>query len=407
MKYCSECGSELRIKAKFCPECGASITGTPIAKNAGSRKSAFCACEDQTYVWIDSSGNAICNTCEKVVKGKKVDCEHNIQVRAGRRYCDKCHYFLQAPDDFDPESVGTTGKDFFKVTSALLKLGSAIVVIAVVILIYHSLNPSTPVQSTPQSGSIYLTQDAYDGQFKFQVTAGPKCGIPRVGDGYSNAVAKGQFCSIRIWVTNKSDKPATFFDSNQKVYDAAGNEYSASTEADLTAHGAISYASINPGLNILGDVYFDLPSGVLPDHAVLHDSTFSDGVNVSLQNDPAVLTAVDSPSPSATIPTGYEKLSLTWGWKWGANPPACPAGKSCTNANFVLLEDCSKGFKIDFNQYSSEKSGIIVAKASETWKTQIRNGVPTHILIQINTPDNVLRKYPDLALRPTGLTCSN
>jgi len=409
VKFCSECGSHLQGKAKFCPECGTSVSQGAIAKSATPKNTKNCTCDDQTYNWTNTSGIVICSECGKAIKGKRVNCQHDVQIRDGRTYCDKCHYFLQAPDPIELQSDSGKKKDSIRAALAIAKFASAIFVVIAAVAIYNSFHPSAPTPPESSSNNIYLTQDALDGQFKFQVTAEPKCGISKVGDAYINAVAKGQFCSIRLWVTNKSDKPATFFDANQKLYDATGNEYSASTEADSAAHGGIIYSSINPGLKIFGDVYFDLPSGAVPDHAVLHDSAFSDGVTVLLRNDPALTPIADSPSPVANFPSGYTALDKekTWGWKWGDNPSSCPTGNVCGSGSFLYSGVCAKGFTIKFLEYSEPKSNNIIGSGSETWQLPVTPGEPVHINFKLRTPEILLKKYPNLASGPNEFTCSN
>jgi hypothetical protein len=47
--------------------------------------------------------------------------------------------------------------------------------------------------------------------------------------------------------------------------------------------GDIWLNEINPGLQVEGAVYFDVPKDFIADHVELHDSAFSGGVSVNLR----------------------------------------------------------------------------------------------------------------------------
>jgi Domain of unknown function (DUF4352) len=241
-----------------------------------------------------------------------------------------------------------------------IRFGLILVVTAIIFIFINNFHHNKTSNTVSTSNQIYLTQDALDGQFKFQVTAGPKCNLSKVGDAYNNVVAKGQFCSIRLLITNISDKPADFFDSNQKLFDTSGNEYSPSSEADFVANGGVSYDSINPGLKILGDLYFDLPANAVPGYVMLHDSAFSGGVKVFLQNDPAVvkwandINQSDSKAPSDFYPIGKDFYS-----KWLANPKNCDKHKNlCLSFQVYNSKVCKKGINISIYLFAKEQKSF-------------------------------------------------
>jgi hypothetical protein len=124
-----------------------------------------------------------------------------------------------------------------------------------------------------------------DGQFEFVITSN-KCGETTVGTSqYAQAKAQGQFCRVNMTIKNIGDKAQSLFADNQKLVDGSGKEYSYASTATIYAAptgGSTWYDQINPGNTVTGDVIFDVPAGVTPVTAVLHDSSFSGGVKVSL-----------------------------------------------------------------------------------------------------------------------------
>jgi len=125
-----------------------------------------------------------------------------------------------------------------------------------------------------------LGQPADDGTFRFVVNS-VACGIPSVGDVANGlgATAQGQFCKVNMTVKNIGTSSGDFFSSNQYAYDASGNQYSDSSDAEIYANSTI-LSTINPGNSSTGNVYFDIPKGTSLAYFELHDSAFSGGVRV-------------------------------------------------------------------------------------------------------------------------------
>ncbi|MET8138793.1 DUF4352 domain-containing protein [Sphaerisporangium sp. NPDC005288] len=144
-------------------------------------------------------------------------------------------------------------------------------------------DPKTPAdkkqdaeRATPGIGKVVK-----DGKFAFKVTKLSKAA--RVGGQFLHKDAQGVFWLVNITVKNVGDEPQTFIGDSQKVFDAKGREYSASTEAAIYLHNSKSlYEEINPGNTVHGVVLFDLPKSVRADKIELHDSMFSGGVTVVL-----------------------------------------------------------------------------------------------------------------------------
>jgi hypothetical protein len=116
-----------------------------------------------------------------------------------------------------------------------------------------------------------------DGKFEFTVLA-VKCGIHHVGGSFGET-AQGQFCLARMTVKNIGMEPQTFNASDQIAYDSAGNQM----EADSMASSESAFLQdINPGNQVTGVVAFDIPTDQTLTFLELHDSTFSNGITVTL-----------------------------------------------------------------------------------------------------------------------------
>jgi hypothetical protein len=127
---------------------------------------------------------------------------------------------------------------------------------------------------------------ARDGQFEFIVKS-VTCGKPSVTDssGYVTKTAQGQYCLMDVTVKNIGDKQQYFSESDQKLLNSAGQQYSPDTTATLTNsnNSDALLAQINPGNTAQGVLVFDIPKDQTAVSAEMHDSSFSGGVKVNLQ----------------------------------------------------------------------------------------------------------------------------
>jgi hypothetical protein len=105
-----------------------------------------------------------------------------------------------------------------------------------------------------------------------------------VGDNpYLQEKAQGQFCAVRLAVSNIGDEPQSLFADNQYAFDGKGRKFSANSMASMAdGSSQVLWEEINPGNAVKGTVYFDLPKGAKPASLELHDSMFSGGVKVRL-----------------------------------------------------------------------------------------------------------------------------
>lgn len=86
-------------------------------------------------------------------------------------------------------------------------------------------------------------------------------------------------------IQNLGDRPQKLQGDNQTLYDAAGHEYTADTEAAkrLKDSGGLGKELAPRGLCVKAVLVFDVPRGVRPSRLLLHDSLFSGGVEVPLE----------------------------------------------------------------------------------------------------------------------------
>lgn len=128
-----------------------------------------------------------------------------------------------------------------------------------------------------------IGDQAKDGKFTFVVTKVEK-GPKTIGNEFLNTKAQGVFWLINVEVTNHGNEPQLFTDDNQYLL-VGGTKYSADSEAGIYLEGneEVWLEEINPGNTVKGTLVFDLPEGVTPEMAELHDSPFSGGVKVALK----------------------------------------------------------------------------------------------------------------------------
>ncbi|GAA3111521.1 DUF4352 domain-containing protein [Streptosporangium carneum] len=123
-----------------------------------------------------------------------------------------------------------------------------------------------------------------DGKFSFKVTK-VETGVKRVGGEYVGSDAQGQYVLVHITVKNIGDEAQLFSDSSQKLIDVKNREYDTdSGAAALNLKNSNAFLNtINPGNTVRGILLFDVPTSFKSKAVELHDSPFSDGVEVSLR----------------------------------------------------------------------------------------------------------------------------
>jgi hypothetical protein len=178
----------------------------------------------------------------------------------------------------------------------LFGCGGLVVVVIVVAAIVGAVagtGKSTSSQAAPAAPKVAgakkpakhvagIGDEVRDGKFAFKVTR-LKSGIKRVGDQYFGQDAQGQFTEVLVDVSNISNKPQTFFGTNQKLF-VGKQQYDADDGAAVFLKDSKSLMEpINPGNAVKGTILFDLPRGAKPTKIELHDSAFSGGVTVNLR----------------------------------------------------------------------------------------------------------------------------
>jgi hypothetical protein len=157
----------------------------------------------------------------------------------------------------------------------------------------NSSNTGNNNSSSSSSGSSSsaatpgLNQPADDGKLEFTVTSFT-CGKTTLSNDneFEGATAQGQFCIMGLHIKNIGTESQQFDASAQNVYTSDDKQYSSDSDGTTAANPSgtdCNYQDVNPGNEIDCNVAFDMPQGLTPVYAKLHDSTFSGGVRVNLQ----------------------------------------------------------------------------------------------------------------------------
>jgi hypothetical protein len=114
-----------------------------------------------------------------------------------------------------------------------------------------------------------------DGQFEFVVL-----GVFRTPayyfEGSTQEIEGEEELNVMLDVVNIGYEQRTFYNGSQKLIDSQGREYRADPAAGSVA------ATLNPGLSAKRIVSFRVPVGMVPAAIEFHDSMFSGGVRVAL-----------------------------------------------------------------------------------------------------------------------------
>jgi hypothetical protein len=139
--------------------------------------------------------------------------------------------------------------------------------------------PGKPM-STKMPG---IGQPARDGKFEFVVSK-MDCSKTEVGNQFLNAKAQGKFCLVTLTVRNIGIEAQTFDASSQHALDAKNTVYDTDSGAAVyvNEHNETFLNSINPGNQVKGVIPFDVPKDVTITVLELHDSPFSEGVDIKV-----------------------------------------------------------------------------------------------------------------------------
>jgi len=161
------------------------------------------------------------------------------------------------------------------------------VIIAIAINAAHknnnTANTSTGTNATgavTSGGMARIGQVAKDGNFAF-VVKGMQCGHA-ISIEVGGVPAGATECLLTMTVNADKGTGEQFFASNQYAYDASGRKYQADDNALFNMSDTGDMSTINPGLSITALVPFQVPVGDKLAKVELHDSMFSEGVNVGL-----------------------------------------------------------------------------------------------------------------------------
>lgn len=144
-----------------------------------------------------------------------------------------------------------------------------------------------PVAGGPPSRSgapaAGLRQPVRDGKFEFVVRA-VDCSRSTVGLEHLKRTAAGKYCVLTMTIRNIGDRPQLFLSRVQKGFDATGEEFTTDEAAGLFANRTTQtfLRKIDPGHQVSGKIVFDVPKKTTLTTVELHDSYFSHGIRVAL-----------------------------------------------------------------------------------------------------------------------------
>ncbi len=136
-------------------------------------------------------------------------------------------------------------------------------------------DPATPARE-PGIG-----EAARDGQLEFVVRS-VRCGVRKLGSGPFARSPNGQYCLVRVDVTNVKQDARTLFEPVQKLHDSTGEKHSADLTARVYYRDQTLWDQVKPGKSVSGTMVFDIPADRRAVAVELHDGIASGGVIVQL-----------------------------------------------------------------------------------------------------------------------------
>lgn len=297
-------------------------------------------CQDCFEVFEPNASNcAVCGAskAEKGMKCASLDVLSQIKTHRAKRaeeFLKKQQNSVRTENSSDMSSVKIAKNSANILTLIIIILGGYF-------FYTHNFHSSavTPVTATPAA---MVGEVAQDGSFAFTLLDTPKCDISRVGNNELYEDATGQFCEIRLKVSNVKNAPESFSDTAQVLIDTSGRSFSADTTADTYAlvnsnNSTSAYMSdINPGLSKTFELYFDLPKGDKPQSLIAHDSAFSNGVEIITDSQ------IPTPSASTVIPADYYLINSVYYGKT-TNLKKCHSSDIfCFQLNYTSQASCNK-----------------------------------------------------------------
>lgn len=136
-------------------------------------------------------------------------------------------------------------------------------------------------QAPPGQADAGIGEAAVDGQFTFFVDSF-ECGLTEVISGVFRSQANGQFCLLRMHVSNSGSEGRRFMAGAQTLVNQEGGQLNHSPDASLIVSPGAVNEELNPGLSLQTTVVFDVSD---PDEIVfarLRDAPLSQGVLIDL-----------------------------------------------------------------------------------------------------------------------------
>lgn len=141
---------------------------------------------------------------------------------------------------------------------------------------------AAPAEAPAEEAAAGLNTPVTDGDIEFTVT-GVETGVSEVGESGFGETAQGQYVLISVTATNVGTEPVFLTDSDQKVFDEQGREFSPDSGAAIYVDEAnMWFEEINPGNTLEGVLIYDMPTDATPTEINLVGGFFSSGATVNL-----------------------------------------------------------------------------------------------------------------------------
>jgi hypothetical protein len=143
-------------------------------------------------------------------------------------------------------------------------------------------SPADPGEASEHAAG--LGDPVRDGRLTFVVHR-VECAVASLGRPPRTKAADGQFCLVRVSVTNSNHEPVTFRDADQRAVGSDGSEYRPDSAAGaLVGRGAdLRLTRIAPETRIEGTVVYDVPTTSRIERLRWHESPRSAGAEVAVR----------------------------------------------------------------------------------------------------------------------------
>ena len=148
-------------------------------------------------------------------------------------------------------------------------------------------NSGSNTASTNQTAKVAKVGDTVTDSNNMGFTVNGVTTTATLGSSYTAKTAQGIYEVVNVTIKNGGKSTATINSSDFKITDSQGRSYDPSTDgmtAKEMADGKTSFflQQVQPGLNVTGDLVFDIPATDTGLKLLVQGSMFSDGQTIDL-----------------------------------------------------------------------------------------------------------------------------